>query len=243
MSMNIKPKILIVLGPTASGKSDFAVTLAKKFDGEIISADSRQIYKSLDIGSNKITSQEKQDIKHYLLDIANPDQKITLHDWQKLTFATIEKILQKKKLPIIVGGTGLYLSSILENYQLPDAADCPYDYLIFGLKKDTEKLYQKINHRVDQMIDQNLVAEVKNIYQKHPDKHLSALSGIGYQEIIKYLDQELSLEEATDLIKKNTRNYAKRQMTWFRRMERRDFKIHWNKNTSEANTLIKKFLD
>ena len=242
MSRKIKPKIIIVLGPTASGKSDFAVKLAKKFDGEIISADSRQIYKGLNIGSNKITSKEKQDIKHYLLGIADPDQKVTLYDWQKSTFEIIEKILQAKKLPIIVGGTGLYLSSILENYQLPKSADCPYDYLIFGLKQDTEKLYQKINQRVDQMIDQNLVAEVKNVYQKYPDKHLSALSGIGYQEIIKYLDKEIDLDQAIELIKKNTRHYAKRQMTWFRRMERQGFEIQWNKNIDEAIKMIKKFL-
>jgi len=241
MSRKTKEKIIIILGPTASGKSDFAVRLAKKLDAEIISADSRQIYKKLDIGSNKITEKEKQGIKHYLLDIADPDQKVTLYDWQKSTFEIIEKILQAKKLPIIVGGTGLYLSSILENYQMPDSADCPYDYLIFGLKEDTKKLYQKINQRVDRMIDQDLVVEVKKVYQKYPNKNLSALSGIGCQEIIKYLDKEIDLDQAIELIKKNTRNYAKRQMTWFRRMERQGFEIQWNLNLVEAKKLIQKF--
>lgn len=300
MSTKTEQKILVILGPTASGKSDFAVKLAKKFNGEIVSADSRQIYQELNIGSNKITEAEKQGIKHSLLDVVKPDQEFSLYDWQQNAFQSIEKILKKNKLPIIVGGTGLYLSSILQNYQLPETnkklrnelnklslekliaklkkinpeiikkidsknkihvvraleyaiafnddlvinkknSDCPYDYLILGLSPDKEKLYQKINQRVDSMLDLGLVEEVKNLLRKYK-KDLPALSGIGYQEISKYLNKELSLEEAIDLIKKNTRHYAKRQMTWFRRMEKQGFKINWNKSLTEAEKLIKKFL-
>ncbi len=304
MSTTAKQKIIVVLGPTASGKSDFAVKLAKKINGEIVSADSRQIYRELNIGSNKITEDEKQDIKHYLIDVAKPNQEFSLYNWQQNAFQSIEKILKKNKLPIIVGGTGLYLSSILQNYQLPatdkklrvelnklsleklitklkkidprlhstsfsgqalknkvhvvraleyaiafndnldtnkKTATCPYDYLIFGLNPDKEKLYQKINQRVDSMMQIGLVEEVKMLIAKYK-KDLPALSGIGYQEIIKYLDQELSLEEAIDLIKKNTRHYAKRQMTWFRRMEKQGLKINWNQTLNETETLIKKFL-
>ena len=301
MSIKKQGKIIIILGPTASGKSDFAVKLAKKYNSEIISADSRQVYKKLDIGSNKITEEEKQGIKHYALDIIEPDQSFSLHDWQTMTFELIEKIQSHKKLPILVGGTGLYLSSILQNYQLPKtdlilrkelnqlslkelvdrlkkvdpeaskninlknkihvvraleyatawkenfkdaqkSSECPYQHLIFGLSPEREILYKKINQRVDQMIDQGLVEEVKKIYKKYPDKTLSALSGIGYQEIIQYLEKKLTPEEAIDLIKKNTRHYAKRQMTWFRRMEKQGLEITWNKNIDQAIEITQKFI-
>lgn len=300
MSTNGKKKIIVVLGPTASGKSDFAVLLAKKFNAEVISADSRQIYQELNIGSNKIAENEKQGIKHYLLDVAKPDQEFSLYDWQQAAFQSIDKILAKNKLAIMVGGTGLYLSSILQNYQLPatdkalrlklnklsleklvaklkkidpeiikkidsknkihvvraleyaiafhDDLDtnkktsaCPYDYLILGINPDKEKLYQKINQRVDIMLKDGLLDEVKNLLKKYK-ADLPALSGIGYQEISKYLKKELSLEEAIELIKKNTRHYAKRQMTWFRRMEKQGLKINWNNTITEVETLIKKFL-
>ncbi len=304
MSTNGNKKIIVVLGPTASGKSDFAVKLAKKFNAEVISADSRQIYEELNIGSNKITKTEKQGIKHYLLDVVKPDQEFSLYDWQQNAFQNIEKILKKNKQPIIVGGTGLYLSSILQNYQLPatdkalrlklnklslerllaklkkidpeiikkidsknkihvvraleyaiafhDDLDankktsaCLYDYLILGLNPDKEQLYQKINHRVDEMIKNGLLAEVQMLLSKYrPSGDIApALSGIGYQEISKYLNKELDLEETVELIKKNTRHYAKRQMTWFRRMEKQGLKINWNNTITEAETLIKKFLN
>ncbi len=303
MSTTTPKKIVIILGPTASGKSDFAVLLAKKFNAEIISADSRQIYQELNIGANKITKAEKKGIKHYLLDVVKPNQEFSLYDWQQAAFKNIEKILKKNKIPIIVGGTGLYLSSILQNYQLPatnkelrselnklsldklitklkkinpeiikkidlqnkihvvraleyaiafhddlsanqKTSQCPYDYLILGLNPGKEKLYQKINQRVDVMLKNGLLEESQRLLTKYlPTGDISpALSGIGYQEIIKYLNKELSLEEAIELIKKNTRHYAKRQMTWFRRMEKQGLKINWNKTFTEAENLIKDFL-
>ena len=275
--------------------------LAKFFNGEVISADSRQIYQGLDIGSNKITLEEQQNIKHYLLDIIKPDQEFTLYNWQKAAFETIEKILAKNKLPIIAGGTGLYLCSLLQNYQIPatdlylrkklskyslpellqqlktadplaldqidtknklkviraleytlsfknslitkqQTADCPYDYLIFGLTMDRQMLYKKINQRVEQMIKNNLIEEAKAIYKKYPPKNLPALSGIGYKEIIDYLDKKITLPEAVSLIKKNSRHYAKRQATWFRRMEKQGIKIYWNIEIKKAEKIVKKFL-
>ncbi len=298
---NIKSKIIIILGPTASGKSALAIDIAKKFNGEVISADSRQIYQELNIGSNKTTVEEQDGIKHYLLDIVKPDQEYSLHDWQEAAFKTIEEINKNHKLAIVCGGTGLYLSSILQNYQLPktDLAlrkeldhytleqlikqleisdpeilnsidtknkvrvlraleytlafraslkndqkteNCPFDYLIFGLDQEREALYKKIDQRVEQMIATGLIDEVKKVYAQYQDKDNHALSGIGYKEIIQYLDGLISLTEATELIKKNTRHYAKRQMTWFRRMEKQGIKIHWNLNLVDIEKEINKFL-
>jgi len=295
-----KKKIIIVLGATATGKSDLAIDLAKIFNGEIISADSRQIYRGMNIGSNKITKQEQQNIKHHLLDIVNPDKIFTLYDWQKLTFKLIKEILAKNKLPIIAGGTGLYISSIVQNYQIPatdlklrkklskqsltelirqlkeldpsilkqidqknklkvvraleytlsfkenfiekqKTNECPYDFLIFEIKMDRQMLYKKIDQRVEQMIKQGLLKEVKRIYKKYPDKSLPALNGIGYKEIISYLDKEITLSQAIDLIQKNTRHYTKRQLTWFRRMEKQGLKIHAHKNILDTKKIIKEF--
>ncbi|MBT6691380.1 tRNA (N6-isopentenyl adenosine(37)-C2)-methylthiotransferase MiaB [Candidatus Parcubacteria bacterium] len=242
-----KPKIAVVLGPTAAGKSDLAVELAKKFNGEILSSDSRQIYKGMDIASNKITKQEMQGIPHHLLDIVRPNQEFNLYNWQQTAFKTIEKIVIKGKLPIIAGGTGLYICSIIQNYDLhptnPQLRECPYDFIVFGIDPNREKLYKKINTRVERMVDDGSIDEVKKIYKKYPNKKLPALSGIGYREIIEYLDKKINLEKAIDKIKQNTRHYAKRQLTWFRRMEKQGVKIHWNKGPATANKLLKQFLN
>jgi len=294
-------KIIVVLGSTATGKSDLAVQIAKKFNGEIISSDSRQIYKKLNIGSNKITKKEQRGIKHHLLDIAEPNEEFTLYDWQKKCFQTINKILKKKKLPIIAGGTGLYISSILQNYQIPKAnsqlrkelnkkslkelteklkevdkhsfkkidtknkrkviraleyslsfnnslikeqktTECPYEYLVLGLDMPREILYKKINKRVNQMMKIGLLREVKKINKKYKDNNYPSLSGIGYKEIIMYLNKKIDLLEAIELIKKNTRNYAKRQKTWFRRMEKQGIKIDWNKSFPQTVKLITNFI-
>lgn len=246
MPKNKKEKIIVVLGPTASGKSALAVYIAKNFKGEIISADSRQIYKGMNIASNKITTKEKQGITHHLLDVVRPDQEYSLYNWQKDAFLKIEKILTKKKLPIIAGGTGLYICSILQNYDLdpknPKLRPCPYDFIVFGINPQREKLYKKINQRVDRMLKDGSLAEVKRIYKKYPHKKLVSLSGIGYRQIIEYLDKKISLTEAIDKIKRDSRHYAKRQMTWFRRMEKQGLKILWNKNKIQIKKLTKNFL-
>jgi len=244
--MKNKEKIIVVLGPTASGKSDLAVYLAKHFNGEIISADSRQIYKGLNILSNKISKSEMKSIKHHMLDIVYPNEKYSLYNWQKDTFKTIDKILKKKKTPIICGGTGLYICSIIQNYDLhpqePKLRECPYDYIILGINPDREKLYKKINTRVDQMINNKAINEVKRLYKKYPNKKLVSLSGIGYRQIIEYLDNKVTLEKAIENIKRDTRHYAKRQMTWFRRMENQAIKIYWNKNKTQSKEIIRRFL-
>lgn len=298
---NDKPKIIVTLGPTASGKSALAIALAKKINGEIISADSRQIYQGLDIGSNKTTAAEQAGVKHHLLDIIKPNQDYSLHDWQQAAFKTINHITSEHKTPIICGGTGLYLSSILQNYQIPETdlalrkelqqytlpqlikqleisdpeiletidtknkvrilraleyvlafntsfkskqktQDCPFNYFVFGLNPDRNELYKKIEQRVEQMITAGLVDETKKIYSQYPDKNTPALTGIGYKEIIQYLDKQITLPEATELIKKNTRHYAKRQMTWFRRMQKQGIKINWNLSLPEIEKIIKDFL-
>ena len=240
----MKNKIVVVLGPTASGKSNLAIKIAQKFKGEIISSDSRQIYKELNIGSNKINKKEQNNIKHYLLNIIKPNEKYNLFNWQEDTFKIINKIHKKNKLPIIAGGTGLYISSILQNYQLSESktSECPYDFLIFGINPNRKNLYKKIDKRVKEMIKKGLLKEVKKIYKKYNNKKLISLSGIGYKEIISYLEKEITLEEAIKLIQKNTRNYAKRQVTWFKKMEKENLKIHWNKNNNTIEKMIKNFL-
>jgi len=239
-----KEKIIVILGPTASGKSDLAVKIATQFNGEIISSDSRQIYKELNIGSNKITKKEQKNIKHYLLNIIKPNEEYNLFNWQQDTFKIINKLHKQNKIPIIAGGTGLYISSILQNYKLSESktSECLYDFIIFGINPNRIKLYKKIDNRVLEMIDEGLIKEVKKIYKKYKNKKLVSLTGIGYKEIISYLDNEINLEESIKLIQKNTRHYAKRQMTWFRKMEKEGLKINWNNKYNTIEKLIKKFL-
>ena len=241
-----KDKIIVVLGPTAAGKSNLAVKLAKDIKGEIISSDSRQIYKGMNIASNKITKKEMAGIPHHLLDVAKPDEHYTLFDWQKDSFVAIEKILKKGKTPIIAGGTGLYISSIIQNYDLddknPQTSECPYDFLVFGISPDRQKLYTKIDQRVEKMVDDGSLTEVRRIYKKYPNKKLSSLSGIGYKELIEYIDGKVDIDTAIAKVQQNTRHYAKRQLTWFRRMEKQGIKIHWNKTLVQAKKITKQFL-
>lgn len=308
---NNKNKLIVILGPTASGKSSLALDLAKQFNGYIISADSRQIYKEMDIATNKEKGEWRngvffvESIEHYLIDIINPDAKFSAAQFQKEVY----KIISKKKkenprsIPFLVGGTGLYISSIVDNLQFPKAVenkkirleiekemqekglefvyekliksdplakdfvakdnprrvlramevflltnkslflqqnkkDCKYDVLQIGLKIDREKLYEKINKRVDQMIEQGLVEEVKRLVEKGYDWNLESMSGIGYKQIGMHLRGEIDLAQAIELIKKDTRHYAKRQETWFKR----DKRIQWIENKTEAERLIKNFL-
>ncbi len=246
LTAELKQKIIVVLGPTAAGKSELAVKIAQEFNGEIISSDSRQIYKGLDIASNKTTTEEMAGIPHHLIDVSTADKEYSLYNWQQDANKTIEKILAKNKVPIIAGGTGLYICSILQNYDLdpkePKLRDCPYDFVIFGLSPDREKLYSKINKRVERMISDGSIKETKKIYKKYNDKKLPALTGIGYREIIEYLDGKTTIEQTIDKIKQNTRHYAKRQLTWFRRMEKQGLKINWNQTWVQVKKNTKQFL-
>ena len=251
--------IIAVVGPTGVGKTKLSIELAKKYKGIIISVDATQIYKGLDIGSAKVTEEEKQGIKHYLLDIKNPGEDYSVADFQK----DARKIIadNKDKNIILVGGTGLYLKALLYDYHFQEfknvdyskfsneellamcreidpnvdihvnnrirlenylkregkcekSSELLYDVKFIGLTTDRNILYDKINKRVDEMFELGLVDEVKDLYKKYPNSKILKRA-IGYKEIIAYLNKEISLEDAIDLIKKNSRHYAKRQYTWF----------------------------
>ena len=278
-----KPKVIVICGPTASGKTALSIELAKRINGEIISSDSMQIYKDMDIGTAKPTKEETQGIKHYLIDCVSPDERYSVANFKKDAKAAIKEIVQKGKTPIVVGGTGLYVDSLIyeidyndieidEQYrnQLEDIAkndgldklyeeakkidpeaiskisendqkriirvleiyhstgktkteqeamsrkEPEYDYKVFALNWERDILYERINKRVDIMIEQGLIEEVKNIKEKY-NKFPTAMQGLGYKEVVDYLDGKYSKEEMIEKIKMETRRYAKRQLTWFRK--------------------------
>ncbi len=277
-------RVIAVVGATASGKSAYAVKLAKEVDGEIISADSRLVYKGMNIGTAKPTFEEMQEIPHYMIDIVEPEFNYSAGLYAKQAKEFIKDIISRGKTPIIAGGTGLYFRILLENYDLPDVepdyklredlSKLPYEDLYnilydldksaldgvekndkkkliryieivkltglplhkargikdnefevewIGLNFPREELYARINRRVDLMIESGLIDETKYLLEKH-GRIPNITDTIGYKEMIAYLDGEMSLEDAKDKLKQNTRNYAKRQLTWFRKNE----KINWN---------------
>ncbi len=277
-------KIIAVVGATASGKTAYAVDLAEKIGGEIISADSRLVYRGMDIGTAKPTMKERREIPHYMIDIVEPDVNYSAGLYAKKAKEHIKDILSRGKIPVIAGGTGLYLRILLENYLLPEVepdyklreelAELSFDELFeilsdldknatnlierndkkkiiryieivkstglplakargikdeefdiewIGLNFPREELYDRINKRVDLMIEQGLIDETKGLLKKY-GRISNIVDTIGYKEIISYLDGELTLDEAKDKLKQNTRNYAKRQLTWFRKNEN----IKWN---------------
>ena len=289
--MSNKDKILVIAGPTASGKSDLAVSLAKSLNGEIISADSMQIYKYMNIGSAKISKDEMENIKHYMIDIVDPKEEFSVSQYKEQGDIAIKEILSKGKLPIIVGGTGLYINALtcnmnfsdtekdeeyrnylealanekgneyihemlknidpisynnihynnrkrviraLEVYKLTskpfssynagdDFYNSNYDVHYYVLNMEREALYNKINERVDIMINKGLVEECRKLKEMGYTKDMQSMQGIGYKEIFYYLEGSISLNEAIAMIKQGTRNYAKRQLTWFRRDKRAEF--------------------
>ena len=298
----MKPKVIVIVGPTASGKTAISIELAKKINGEIISSDSMQIYKDMDIGTAKVTKEEMQGIKHYLIDCVSPDKRYTVSDFKREAETAIEEIIRKGKVPIVIGGTGLYVNSLIygieyqdmqfdENYRnelmkraedltelenlwneansidpeamksiskndkkriirvleiykqlgktkteleiLSRAKDIKYDYKVFGINMDREKLYERINKRVDIMISQGLEEEVRKLLAKY-DKFPTAMQGLGYKEVKEYFDGILSREEMIDKIKQETRRYAKRQLTWFRANKETIWLDSW-KNTIQEN--------
>ncbi len=279
-----KNKVIAVVGATASGKTAYAVELARRVNGEIISADSRLVYKGLDIGTAKPDMDERFGIPHYMIDIVEPEVDYSVGLYANEARNIIEDIISRGKTPIIAGGTGLYFRILLENYDLPKinpdyelrealsklSFSELYEMLVnldaeaaklvvqndkrravrfieivkltgspvsearglkepefevewIGLNYPREELYDRINRRVDLMIEQGLVDETKNLLAKH-GRINNIINTIGYREITSYLDGELTLEEAKDKLKQNTRNYAKRQLTWFRKNP----DIKWN---------------
>lgn len=305
--MNNKNNLLILAGPTSVGKTSISTNIAKQLDGEIISADSMQIYKGMNIGTSKIKSDEMQNIPHYMLDMVYPDEDFTVSDFKSKAENLISKINKKGNLPIIVGGTGLYINSLVyhlkftnvesneelrKKYMLladnygnkylhnelykvdPISAkrihindrqrviraleifyetgepmsnhnkdfrkeNSQYNLSMIALTMEREKLYQRINQRVDFMIAEGLVEEVEGLMKKGYSRELVSMQGIGYKEIISYLEGEIDLDEAVAILKRNTRRYAKRQLTWFRR----DKRVKWV-NVDKFNTIeeISKFI-
>lgn len=280
----LKPNIYVIGGPTASGKSKLAVELAKRINGEIISADSMQIYKDMNIGTAKLTKEEMQGIKHHLLDFVSPEERYSVANFKTDAKIKIEEILKKGKTPIIVGGTGLYIDSMIYGIEFQDEKidkeyreelnelaekeglerlyeearkidpeamkkisindkkriirvleiyhktgktktevekesrknEIKYNYKTFAITMNREKLYERIEKRVDQMIEQGLIEEVQSILNKY-HKFPTAMQGLGYKEVVEYLENKLTKEEMIEKIKKKTRHYAKRQLTWFRK--------------------------
>ncbi|MCI8759963.1 MAG: tRNA (adenosine(37)-N6)-dimethylallyltransferase MiaA [Clostridia bacterium] len=277
-------KVIVIAGPTASGKTSLSIELAKKIDGEIVSADSMQIYQEMNIGTAKPTLEERQGIKHYLLDFVSPEKRYSVADYKKDAKQAIEEIIKKGKFPIIVGGTGLYIDSLIYEIEYPNIEfdeqyrkkleervetegleklyqeaknidplavqkissndqkrilrileiyqatkktkteqeiesrknPVEYDYQVYALKWDREILYDRINKRVDIMMKQGLIQEVKEILKNH-QKFPTAMQGLGYKEVVSFLEGKMTQEEMIEKIKMETRRYAKRQMTWFRK--------------------------
>ena len=225
-------KVLIILGPTGSGKTGISIKLAKALNGEIISADSRAIYKGMDIGTAKPTKEERQGIPHYGLDLVEPGKRFTVADWKKYAENKIRDIKSRGKLPIIVGGTGLYIDALIYNYQFKgptgnkigdteqktcsDRKEIKGDYLLIGIKWTTEELRERLSKRITQMFKPELYDETKKLVQKYGWDNGAMKSDI-YEYAWKYLQGELSLEEAKLKCFYEDWHLAKRQMTWFKR--------------------------
>ncbi len=281
-----KQPLIILTGPTAVGKTALSIKLAKAVNGEIISADSMQVYKGMDIGSAKIMPHETEGVKHHLIDVLEPSEEFNIVKFQELAKKAMDDIYAKGKIPIIAGGTGFYIQSVLYDidfdaneeskeyrtylegiaatedgekrlYEMLKAADpksaeiihennvkrviraleffketgtpisdhneeqrqkeSPYNFCYFVLNDDREKLYQNIEKRVDLMLSAGLLDEVKSLHEKGYTKDMVSMQGLGYKEILDYFDGEITLDRALYLIKRDTRHFAKRQLTWFRR--------------------------
>ncbi|SFR99491.1 tRNA (adenosine(37)-N6)-dimethylallyltransferase MiaA [Anaeromicropila populeti] len=281
----MKKPLIILTGPTAVGKTDLSIALAKEIGGEIISADSMQVYKDMNIGTAKITKEEMQGVPHYLIDVLEPSDDFNIVLFQNYALKYLDEIYQRGKIPIVAGGTGFYIQALLYDVAFEendadmayreelehlaqingasflhamlkevDPASCqiihennikrtiralefykktgmpisqhnaterqrssPYNFVYFVLTDNREQLYERINLRVDKMVEKGLVEEVAALMEKGYHEEMVSMQGIGYKEMIRYLKGDYSLEEAIYLIKRETRHFAKRQLTWFRR--------------------------
>lgn len=234
-------KLIVISGPTGSGKTELALRLAKKYKGYIINADSRTVYKGMDIGTTKPTKAERRRVKHFLIDIKTPNQRFTVGDFKKHA----EKIIKTKKgLPFIVGGTGLYITALIENWQLGDGRGATtkgkpkYEVLVLVLNPPRQKLFKTLNRRVETIWRRGLVAETKRLRKKYKFS-LTAFTGIGYREVAAYLNGDLTKTQAVERIRINTRRYAKRQWTWWRHRPG----VNWIATQAQAEKAIKTFLE
>lgn len=302
--MEHKQKLIVLIGPTAVGKTKLSIELAKHFNGEIISGDSMQVYKGMDIGTAKITREEMEGIPHHLIDIKEPDEGFSTAEFQELVRSKINEISSRGRIPMIVGGTGLYIQSVIYDYHFTDAPSDPafrsmleteadahgpdylherlkladpesanrihpnnvrrviraleiihctgrtaselqenqspellYDTALIGLTMERELLYKRIDLRVDLMLEQGLLEEVKYFYEQGL-KDCQSIQAIGYKELYDYFDGKISLEAAVENLKQNSRRYAKRQLTWFRNK----MNVEWF-DMSVSNDAEKKFAE
>ena len=280
-------KVVVICGPTASGKTALSIELAKKINGEIVSADSMQIYDEMNIGTAKPDQEEMQGIKHYLIGNIKPTKRYSVSEFKKNAISAIKEIISKGKMPIVVGGTGLYVNSLVYGIDYPEIQTnleyrkelekiveekglqylfekaveidkeamknispndkkrilrvleiyketgktkteleresrkngIPYDYKIFAINMPREILYDRINRRVDIMIEKGLIDEVSSLYEKYGESMLTSMQAIGYKEVVEFLKGNCTKEEMIEKIKMETRRYAKRQLTWFRKIE------------------------
>lgn len=281
----MKKPLIVLTGPTAAGKTELSIALAKKLNGAIISADSMQVYKYMNIGSAKIRPEEMQGVRHYLVDVLDPREEFHVARFQQMAKEAMDEIYRNGQLPIIVGGTGFYIQALLKDIDFdessgelpcrkeleetarreggavlyerlkqvdPESAEAihpnnvkrviralefyqetgqpislhnkeqkekqpPYTYAYFVLNDDRARLYERIDRRVDRMVEQGLVEEVRWLKEHGYDRSLVSMQGLGYKELFPYLDGTCSLEEAVEIIKRDTRHFAKRQITWFKR--------------------------
>ena len=287
-------KIIVIVGPTGVGKTKLSIELAKKLNGEIINADSTQVFKGMDIATAKVTEEEKNGINHHLFDIKEITDNYTVFDYQKDCRLKIEEIIEKNKTPILVGGTGLYIKAALYDYKFEEEKDINnydeftnkelynkllqidpntlihknnrkrviralnyydntnntlsdkektdkllYDVIFIGLTTDREILYDRINKRVDIMLENGLLEEAKRIYDTNI-RSKAVLTPIGYKELFEYFDGKSSLEESIELIKQRSRRYAKRQYTW----NNHQIPVNWfDVNFKDFNNTVKQIID
>ena len=306
----MKKPLIILTGPTAVGKTKASIGLAKALNGEIISADSMQVYKYMDIGSAKIRPEEMDGVKHYLVDVLEPDEEFHVVKFQQMAKEALEEIYAKGKVPIVVGGTGFYIQALLYDIDFTEsnedtsyreeleqlakehgveyvhqmlkevdpvsadtihannlkrviralefykqtgekisdhnekerAKESPYDFCYFVLNDDRELLYQRIDLRIDQMLKEGLIEEVAALKNKGYTKDMVSMQGLGYKEILDYLNDECTLEEAVYILKRDTRHFAKRQLTWFRR-ERDVIWIQKNEHGHDEEQILNIMID
>lgn len=231
-----KEKLIVILGATSAGKSALALRLAEILGTEIISADSMSVYKNFDIGTAKPDKEELRLIRHHLIDILEPEEKFSVAEFVRRAKKIITDLNAEKKIPIIAGGTGLYIQALIEGYRFGESdetgnfsksresffaqtGELVYDALVIGLTMRRAKLYERINERTKKMFAEGLIDEVKNLLNSGVKPDAQAMLGIGYKETIEYLRGGATLEEAIEKVSAATRNFAKRQMTWYRRMK------------------------